>query len=86
MPFGLLVATVVAVPLLILDEQGLPRYHALTREVGDIRERNEELQRQITDLQTEVRALKTDPHVIERIARDELSMVRPGEFVFQFSK
>ena len=85
MPFLLLVATVVAVPLLILDEQGLPRYRALNSEVGDVRERNDELRRQIEQLQTEVIALKTDPNVIERIARDEMSMVCPGEIVFQFA-
>jgi cell division protein FtsB len=30
----------------------------------------------------EIRALKTDPRAIERIAREELGLARPGETVF----
>jgi cell division protein FtsB len=35
-------------------------------------------------LMEEIRALKTDPEVIERIAREELHMVRPDEMVLSF--
>jgi cell division protein FtsB len=49
----------------------------------------EELERQLDDLRaenarlaTEIRALKTDPHAIERLAREDLGLARPGETVF----
>ncbi len=32
----------------------------------------------------EVRALRSDPYVIEKIAREKLGYARPGEIVFQF--
>ncbi len=35
-------------------------------------------------LMEEIQALKTDPEVIERIAREELHMVRPDEMVLSF--
>ncbi len=35
-------------------------------------------------LEREVDALRTDPEAIERVARDELGMIREGELVFQF--
>ncbi len=44
------------------------------------------LQRENERLQEEIRALKTDPQVIERIAREELHMIRPDEMVLSFPR
>jgi cell division protein FtsB len=84
LPFCLLVLSIVAVPLRILDEQGLPRYRALLHEREEIKASNDRLRREVRDLEREVQALRTQPDTIERIARDELGMVREGEIVFQF--
>jgi cell division protein FtsB len=53
------------------------------------RERAESLRREIEDLRAEngrlaaeISALKTDPRAIERLAREELGLARPGETVF----
>jgi cell division protein FtsB len=35
-------------------------------------------------LNRQVAALNSDPHTIERLARERLGMVRPGETVFLF--
>jgi cell division protein FtsB len=35
-------------------------------------------------LEAEVEALRTNPEVIERLARKELNMLRPDEFVLSF--
>ena len=83
-PFALLVIAIVAVPLRILDEQGLPRYRVLRAELVEIQAENERLERRIRRLQRETEALRTDPSAIELIARDELGMVRDDELVFQF--
>ena len=84
LPFALMVMAIMTVPTLVLDEQGLPRYRALREEVGELRESNEELVREIAELKSEIEALRSDPTYIERIARDELGMVRDEELVFQF--
>ena len=34
-------------------------------------------------LQDNVKALKSDPQAIERIAREELRLARPGEYIFE---
>ncbi len=34
-------------------------------------------------LQENVKALKTDPAAIERIAREEMGLARPGEYIFK---
>ena len=53
------------------------------------RERRAALQRQIEDLRqennrlaAEISALRRDPRAVERIAREELGLARPGETVF----
>jgi cell division protein FtsB len=47
----------------------------LAREIEDIRAEN-------VRLAAEIRALRTDPRAIERIAREQLGLARPGETVF----
>ncbi|MCC6875420.1 MAG: septum formation initiator family protein [Sandaracinaceae bacterium] len=84
LPFGLLVLAIVSVPLAILSEAGLPRYRALREELGEVRRVNDRLRAEVHRLRAEVHGLRNDPVMIERIARDEHSMVREGEIVFQF--
>lgn len=79
-----MVMAIMTVPTLVLDEQGLPRYRRMRTEVADLREANQELVREIAQLKSEIEALRADPSYIERIARDELGMVREEEIVFQF--
>jgi cell division protein FtsB len=84
LPFGLLVLAIVAVPLRILDAQGLPRYRVLKDELREVEHENDRLKRELVHLSREVESLRTDPAALERLARDELGMVREGELVFQF--
>jgi len=55
----------------------------------DQRHRAEALARELDDLQSEnvrlageIAALRSDPRAIERLAREELGLARPGETVF----
>ena len=84
LPFGLLVVSIVGVPLSILDAEGLPRYRALRGELAEVERVNERLRHDVEQLHREVDGLRTDPDAIERIARDELGMVREDEILFQF--
>lgn len=84
LPLSLLIGSIVAVPLLVLGEAGLPRYRALKDELHEVRRGNDRLRQDVRQLGTEVRALRSDETAIERIARDELGMIRDGEIVFQF--
>lgn len=51
------------------------RSRELAREIEEIRAEN-------LRLAAEIRALRTDPRAIERIAREQLGLARPGETVF----
>ncbi len=86
LPFFLLVLALIAVPVLVMDDRGLPRYKALRAELADYNVGNRELADEVQRLKHEIAALKTDTDTIERIARDELGMVRKGELIFQFPR
>ena len=84
LPFGLLVLSIISVPLSILDEPGLPRYRALRGELAEVERVNARLRREVEQLHREVDGLRQDPEAIGRIARDELGMIRDDEILFQF--
>lgn len=50
-------------------------YDSLQREVRRLQEENQQLEKYIE-------ALKSDPKTIERIARDQMHMARPGERIY----
>ena len=83
-PFCLLVFAIVAVPVRMLDDAGLPRYRALRRELSDLQAGNDEARRELRALRRKVEGLRSDPTEVERIARDELGMLREGEIILQF--
>ena len=84
LPTALLVLAIVSVPLLVLDQRGLPRYRALRDEQASLARDNDALRLEVRALARDVEALRSDESSVERIARDELGMVRPGEILFQF--
>ncbi|HEX5659440.1 MAG TPA: septum formation initiator family protein [Polyangiales bacterium] len=84
LPFGLLVYALFSVPVRILSEDGLPRYRQQRELLARITQDNAQLSAEIARLDRESRALLYDPEAVERVARDELGMVRDGELLFQF--
>ncbi len=59
-------------------------YRAAQAEYQRLEAEVRELRLETERLMEEIRALKTDPEVIERIAREELHMIRPDEMVLSF--
>jgi cell division protein FtsB len=86
LPVAILSLAIVTVPLLVLAPDGLPRLRALQAELSERNAQNDELGRDVGRLRVEVRRLRDDPARVERIARDELGMVRKNEVVFQFDR
>jgi cell division protein FtsB len=73
------VVSVLVLAYAIIGNNGyleLRRREAKNRE---LRAKAEELRRQNKEILSEIRALKSDPKMIEKIAREELGMVKPGE-------
>jgi len=86
LPIGILALAMVGAPVLIFEPQGLPRMQTLDRELARVQAENIELRRDIATLRVEVRQLRDEPAAVEKIARNQLGLVRKNEIVFQFGK
>jgi cell division protein FtsB len=86
LPLTILGVAAIGAPLMMLAPEGLPRLRTLSRELGDVETENASLRRQIAHLKGEVLHLREDPAAVERIARDELGLIRTSEVVFQFPR
>ena len=86
LPVALLVMSVVAVPFLVFSPTGIARLRHLEVERGRADREVAQITRQIEQLRAEVARAKTHPAALERIARDELGLVRQTELVFQFGR
>lgn len=86
LPLAVLTVSLISVPFLVLEPQGLPRMRALETELSGVQTENAELRRDVGKLRTEVKALRDSPKAVERIAREQLGLVRKSEVVFQFDR
>lgn len=86
LPLAILTVSLVAVPILVLEPQGLPRMRGLEKEVSNVQAENAELRRDVGKLRAEVKDLRDNPTAVERIAREQLGLVRKSEVVFQFER
>jgi len=86
LPAALLLISVVAVPILVFSPAGLSRLRQLESERDRADREVAQVTRQSEQLRGEVARAKSDPAVLERIARDELGLVRQTELVFQFGR
>ncbi|HUL59869.1 MAG TPA: septum formation initiator family protein [Anaeromyxobacteraceae bacterium] len=66
-----------------LDPGGLRKARRLAGEAGRIEADNARLAEENARLSREVKALRTDPSAMERAAREDLGLVRPGERVYR---
>jgi cell division protein FtsB len=63
---------------------GFRRYVRLQSDVNSLKEKNFAVSAENRKLRQEVTLLKSDLSVVERAAREELGLTRPGEKVFRF--
>jgi len=68
---------------LALDPQGLRHAGRLEADLERLQAENEQLRAGNGRLRMELRRLADDPAVLERVAREELGLVRPGDVVFR---
>ncbi len=75
--------------LVVHDIFGTHGFLAMRRTQHEIKKVNgdlDHLNKENLQLEQEVRELKTDPHKIEKIARDELGLARPGEVIIKIPR
>ena len=77
--FGVL--TVAMLLLAVFNEKGALQVHAQASKFGAIDSEIQKLDTENQKLTTEIQALRTDPNAIEKLACEELKLVKPGEVV-----
>ncbi len=71
--------------MIVFGNRGLRDNYFLRQRLAAIQQTNATLVKENKELVNEVALLKTDLTCIERIARDELGMVRKGDIVYRVS-
>src|SRR6266705_119781 len=77
--FGLL--TVAMLLLAVFNDQGALQVHARAKKLAAIESDISRLDSENKQLSTDIEELNTDPNAIEKIAREELKLVKPGEII-----
>jgi cell division protein FtsB len=67
----------------IFGAHGFIAMRKTQREIEQIREQIGKLNSENQSLSGQVNSLKTDPKAIERIAREEMGLARPGEIIYK---
>jgi len=67
----------------IFGPHGVIAMRRTQREIEQIRQQIGKINAENKSLAEQVNSLKTDPKAIERIAREEMGLARPGELIFK---
>ena len=70
----------------IFGPHGFVAMQRTKREIERVQGEIVRLNKENAELSEEVKALKSDPHKIESIARDELGLAKPGELIIKIPK
>jgi cell division protein FtsB len=87
--YGRALLALLVLILVVHDIFGTHGYLAMRRTQQEIKKVNADIDRlnkENLQLGQEVKELKTDPHKIEKIARDELGLARPGEVIIKIPR
>ena len=86
-PFFLLGSLILSLSLVtIVGDRGALHLWRLRGEKNRIDEQNYRMQRDNEALRQRIARVRHDNYYLEKLAREELNMVRPGEIVYRFSK
>ena len=69
-----------------IGERGAIHLWRLRGEKSRIDEQNYRLQKENEVLRQRVSRIRNDNHYLEKLAREELNLVRPGEVIYRFPK
>ena len=87
--YGPVLLGLMAMVLVVHDIFGTHGYLAMRRTQEEIKKVTSDLDRlskENLELEQEVKDLKSDPRKIEKIARDELGLARPGEVIIKIPR
>jgi len=71
---------------LLFGEMGFLRYIELNKTRKNLEKQLVELNRQNSEIRTQIKMLKEDPFYREKLAREEFGLARPGEYIFKYDR
>ena len=77
--FGIL--TVAMLVLAVFNDKGALQVHAQSEKLSTVQSAIGKIDAENKKLSEEIQALRSDPNAIEKLAREELKLVKPGEVV-----
>lgn len=84
-PVCLALVAIVGLSFAVFGEKGALRLHQVRQHQAYLIERAQQLNVSNNMLRNEISALQNDDRYLEQVARGQLSFVRDGELVYQFS-
>ncbi|MEX0771315.1 MAG: septum formation initiator family protein [Balneolaceae bacterium] len=81
-----LLVAFVAVWFAFFDTYSLYTRYQLHQRKADLEERTEELRRETEVLEQKIDELESNPELLEKIAREEYGMRKPGETVYKIKE
>jgi cell division protein FtsB len=79
------VLAVVLVVCAVIFYRGMSNFQDVRAELAQVRQTNQRLDRENRSLYRQVLRLRGDDAAVERAARREMGLVRPGEVVYRFA-
>lgn len=83
--FGIIALVVLCAVLMaseIFGAHGLVALRRQEKDLESLQRRIQQLQRENSQLEMQIQALKSDPKTIEKQAREQLRLARPGETIY----
>jgi cell division protein FtsL len=78
----LVIACVFLIMHTIFGNDGLVALQNRQKEYKELQKQLQDLRRENDDLEVQNRKLQSDPKAIERLAREQLRLARPGEIIY----
>ena len=85
-PLAILTLAFITLGFLFWGESTYERVTTLKTNLHQQREKNLDLTQKVDKLKSEIYGIKNDPRALEKAARNELGMARPGEVIYLFDK
>lgn len=82
--FGVLLIALVS--YYVMRHPNLDKIEHLRGELAKLQQENDKLAKENADLEEQIAALRDDPRLAERRARESAGLVRPGEVIYQFEE
>jgi len=82
---GILILVLVSIALIVHEIFGQNGYLALRRqqkELQTLQQQIQQLKQENAQLDKQIKALKSDPAAIERLAREQMHLAKPGETIY----